>query len=373
MERPLTVIIDEKHLLNADKSRTDIGSSVLSDIFSTGAKRNLRIVLCNQALSGTDDQIMANMGYRLFTRLLNPKCLWLAQQSMRLKPAQTDKLARLEKREVVVSIPDPPYPFLVKVDELSFAPKPDESFLEKYAQEFLGQVSWTEDKGREDEPAPREAITGDALKVFLRITETAETIEDRFEALRMDRARETRARRVLEAKGYIIPEEITVGNKKIIYKVTTKGVNWIKQQKGLRIKVNRYPSGAVHEYLLNQVENKIGLIYPQFEFQRHSKIAREYSLQPDLVAIQPRGIRSIIEICIHNLNYEAANLVKERKIEGVDMVIAVTPNRRVKNALQRALETYQNSEAGPAQLAPVVVLDAGECLAPKFDWVTVFE
>ena len=60
-------------------------------------------------------------------------------------------------------------------------------------------------RGLESRPTEPEAITGDVLKVFVRIAEKVETIEQRYQSLKIDRSREVQARRILEAKGFIIP------------------------------------------------------------------------------------------------------------------------------------------------------------------------
>jgi len=371
-----TLGLDEQHFFRADQARNDIGSAVLAGIFATGAKRAIRIILSNQLVSMLNEQILGNIGCRICTRLTNPKCLWLLRQSMGLSRAHEALIQKLQKREILVSYSGNPTPFKVRVDEFSFPKKLDVKTIEANAQKFLAGLTWSGDTMLEGKPAaPVEAITGDCLKVLTRIAEVAETINQRYEALGMDRAQEVRARRRLEAKGYIEAEQITVGNKKIIYKVSNKGLHWIQQQKekGLNIKVKRFKSGAVHEFLLNQVEKNIGILNSQYRFQRNSEIAREHGIEPDSVLIMSLGYRTIIEVCCTNLEIEARTLTKERAIEGVDMVLAVTPNRKTKQILQTALERYPANTADNTELSPIVVLDAGQCLSPKFDWVSVFE
>ena len=158
------------------------------------------------------------------------------------------------------------------------------------------------------------------------------------------------------------------------YEVTNKARQWIEQQKqkGLNIKIKHFKSGPAHEYLLEQVEKNIGLLNSQFKFQRNSEIAREHGIQPDSLLIQPLGYRTIIEVICYNIDREAKILVKERGIAGVDMVIAIVPNQDMKKILQRAVDKCQIRESD-AQLASLVILDAGMCLCPKFDWISVFE
>jgi len=365
----LTLLVDEKHLFDSDKGRNDIGSAALATLSATGAKRGLRLALCNQHLSSLDEGILGNIGCRIITRLPNPKCIWFAQQSMGLYPPQARRITQLRKREVIVMSSDHPTPFAVRVNEFTFPEKPDDMYLEKMAQDFLSQITWAEDSCQEDRPTDPEAVKGDALKTFIRIAEKAETIEERCEAIRMDRARELRARRVLEAKGYIAEEEVTLANKKKIYKVTPKGA--VAASK-VGIKVKRYKSGAIHEYLLNQVEKRIGALNTKFKFQRNSTIAREYRIQPDSVLNMTSGYRAIIEIVCTNVDREVEVLNKERLIPGVDMVIAIAANKKVREALERALEDNLFQGRGDSEPARLVVLDA-ECLKRKFDWESVFE
>ncbi len=368
-----TLALDEHHLFSADKGRNDIGSSTLEGLFATGAKRGLRIVLSNQLISKLDEQIFGNIGCRIITRLANPRDIWLIQQSMGLSPEQAKSITRLEKREIIVSYGGSPTPFKVRVDELSFPPKLDEMTMENIAQDFLSQVNWNEDSGVESKPVEPDSMMGDVLRVFTSIAEKVENIEERSRSLKIDRATEVRARKVLEAKGFINEEKVSLGKLKF-YEISNKGKQWIERQKqkGLYIKIKHFKSGSAHEYMLMQAQENIGLLNNQFKFQRNSEIAREHGIQPDLVLIQPLGYRTIIEIICCNIDREAKILTKERGISGVDLVIAIAANQRMKKTLQDAVERCQVT-ANDSQLASLVILDAGKCLSPKFDWISVFE
>ena len=368
-----TLALDEHHLFSADKGRNDIGSSTLEGLFATGAKRGIRIILSNQLISQLDEQIIGNIGCRIITRLANPRDIWFIQQSMGLSPGQAKSITRLEKREIIVSYGGSPTPFKVRVDELSFPPKLDETTMENIAQDFLKQVNWNEDRGVESKPVEPDSMTGDVLRVFTSIAEKVEIIEERSRSLKIDRATEVRARKVLEAKGFINEEKVSLGKLKF-YEISNKGKQWIERQKqkGLSIKIKRFKSGSAHEYMLIHAQENIGLLNNQFKFQRNSKIAREHGIQPDLVLIQPLGYRSIVEIVCCNIDREAKILTTERGISGVDLVIAIAANQRMKKTLQCAVERCQVT-ANDSQLASLVILDAGKCLSPKFDWIGVFE
>jgi hypothetical protein len=368
-----TLGIDEHHLYRTDKARNDIGSSTLEGLFATGAKRGVRMVLSNQLISKLDEQIFGNIGCRIITRLANPRDIWLIQQSMGLSPEQAKSITRLEKREILVSYGGSPTPFKVRVDELLFPPKLDETAMEKKAQDFLDEVTWNEDTGLESKPVEPNTMTGDVLRVFIRIAEKVETIDERSRSLKIDRATDVRSRKVLEAKAFIYEDKISLARLKF-YEISVKGRQWIEQQKqkGLHIKIKHYKSGPAHEYLLEQAQKSIGALNSQFKFQRNSEIAREHDIQPDLVLIQPLGYRTIIEVICYNIDREARILTRERGIAGVDMVIAIVPDQHMKKALQRAVDRCQTRENN-ADLASLVILDAGKCLSPEFDWVSVFE
>lgn len=368
-----TLHIDEAHLLSSDESRNDIGTSALVCLFSTGGKRGIRLIYGTQLITGTASGIIGNIACRIITRLANPNCIWLAQQSMRLSHARAAKIPQLEKREVIVVYAEHPTPFMVRVNELSFPPEPDEMAMEASAQRFLEQVAWNEDSGLESKSVEPDKITGDVLRVFIRIAEKVETIEERSQSLKIDRACEVRARKVLEVKGFINEEKVALGKLKF-YEISTKGKQWIERQKqkGLHIKIKHFKSGPAHEYLLEQAEKNIGSLNTQFKFQRNSEIAREHGIQPDSLLIQPLGYRTIIEVICYNIEREAKILVTEMGIAGVDMVIAIVPNQGMKKALQRAVDRCRVRESD-AHLASLVILDAGTCLSPKFDWISVFD
>jgi hypothetical protein len=166
-------------------------------------------------------------------------------------------------------------------------------------------------------------------------------------------------------KGLVAQLETMVG-KWQLHQVTPKGQDWARQH-GVKISQRIFKSGPVHEFILERVEKAIGALNSRFRFQRHSEIARELGLQPDSVLLLPDARRIVIEVCCNNLAYDARNLTKERQVAGVDGIIAVTPNQRLKEALQRALDKCR-PEIPNAPLAPLVVLDAGQFLDRAFDW-----
>ena len=366
---PFMVVLEEYHLFSADPARVDIGKPTLCTQVATAGKRNIRFVFSNQLLN-FPEEILGNLGCRIVMRLSNPKCLWVAQRSMGLTPDQAAKFPELGFREAVVQYGDYPAPFKVRVDELSFPPPPNGAELELLAQDFLAGVRWAEEAAIH-EPSEDLSITGDVLKLFIHMAANcAQLISKRRDDVSMESAQEIRARNVLKAKGFIVEVEQTLGNRLKFHELTQKGVEWASRH---QIKVKQYKSGPLHEFLLNQIEKMACALSSKFAIQRNSPIAREHGLEPDSVLLMPEGRRIIIEICCNNMNYEARNLRREQQIEGVDKVIAITPNQKTKKALEQAVERCQVPDQAAARLKPLIVIDAGECLKKNFNWMTVLE
>lgn len=87
----------------------------------------------------------------------------------------------------------------------------------------------------------------------------------------------------------------------------------------------------------------------------------------------PGGQRVIIEICCNNMSYEAQNLRREQQIDGVDKVLAVTPNQKTRKALEQSVEKCTVADEATARLRPLIVVDAGECLKRGFDWAVILK
>ena len=363
------VIIEEAHMLASEAQRWDIGETILSRMFRTARKRAISLVLCDQVPSGLPAAILGNLGCRFVMRLISAPCIRSLQSSMGLRHHQASAITELQGREAVVQYQLHPTPFMIKVPEMSFPGRPQDSDLRTRADNLVAGIPWREYAAAAGQPtmaalAPGD-LAGDALQVMVRICEQpAEPIEQRCEALRMDRAREFRARGELDGGGLIEQADPTIGGRIKFFQPTTKGIAWAEKH---RVRVKKFKSGIVHEYLLSQVERRIGLLGPKWRLQRNSSIAQDQGLQPDLLAMGPDGCRVIVEICCSNLAYDTENILIEAGIPEVDKVLAVAPDKRTTRALHEAMETGSAS-ASPDQLAPVRLLDAGECLAKEFDW-----
>ncbi len=81
----------------------------------------------------------------------------------------------------------------------------------------------------------------------------------------------------------------------------------------------------------------------------------------------PDGERVIVEVCCHNLDYDAENILIEAGIPELDKLVAITPDKRTQRSLEQTLDKKRASFSS-APVPAVRVLDAAECLAKQFDW-----
>jgi len=281
----------------------------------------------------------------------------------------------MEPRRALVHYTLYPTPFEVEIPELRFPAKPEDRQLHQEAEDVLSTTQWSEHEERGKKAAAATArilapddLAGDALQVMIRICEApAEPIDQRCQVLKMERAREFRARAELDDRGLIRQLEQTIAGRIKFFQPTDKGIAWAQKR---NIRVKKFKSGIIHEYLLCQVEKRIGLIGPKWRLQRSSTIARDQSLQPDLLVMYPDGERIIVEVCCSNLKYDAQNILIEAALPEVDRVLAVTPDKKTKRSLGDALRKTSEDSSQDGQ-KPIAILDASQCLADKFDWAEV--
>jgi len=373
-DRLIFVVIEEAHMLGSEKARLDVGESTLCRTFRTARKRGLSLVICDQVPGELPQPVLANLACKVVMQLGTARSVWSLQTSMGLSREQADLLPALEKREAVVHYSLYSRPFKIEVPHLEFPPKPSEDELRSQAQAFLAQSHWAEERSqaqREHAPKPAPApdgLSSDALLVFTRICEhAAETIDERCEALRMDRSRENRARGELDDRGLIIKEEQAMGQV-VFFCLSEKG---IAEANRLHLRIHKPKSGSVHEHILSQAERQMGALGPKWRFQRTSSIGRDQGLQPDLLVLAPDGRRLIVEIVCSNVAYDARNVQAEAALPGVDRVIAITPDAKTLGSLNKALAKAAGSSPAPQGSASIITLFAAKCLDAEFDWRSV--
>jgi len=373
------VVIEEFHRLMTDPRRMDIGKALLPDLFRRARKRWLLFVLLDQVPGLLPPAVLANLGVSMALRLSDPRSLWAMGESMSLAPEQAAMLPELQKREAIVRYSAYPHPFLARIGDLTFGPKPPEAEIRRRAQEALAGVRWLprvatamglpSGQVASQIPAPSDPVTGDALKVMISICEHSELlIDERCDALQMDRSREGRARQSLLDLGLIAKSSQAMG-KNCFYEITPKGEDWSRHH-GAQIRVKRYKSGPAHEAILMKVQHALGKALPGCRFQLHSTIGAAQGKQPDLTITLRNGLLVVVEVCCNNPQYEVGSLIKESEIPGVDLVLAIASGAQVQHKIQRELDAAV-AKRGP-QLIPrasVVVLNGTEAIEPTFDWI----
>ena len=372
------VVVDEYHEFVAEKGRTDVGEDPLCRVSRTGRKRGIALVIADQLACKLPEAVLGNLGCRGVLRLVDAKSIWSLQSSMGLKRDQAEKIPQLEPRHAIVQYQLHPTPFEIRIPDLEFPPPLSEHKLAKIALEAVASSSWQQEQDTPEHVRmpPKSVVlepddlVGDPLQIMMRICEhPAESIEQRCKALEMDRAREFRGRGELLTRGYLVQFKKTISGKVKFFQPTAKGVAWAEKHK---IRLKRYKSGPLHEFILSEIERRICLIGPRWRLQRNSSIAREQGLQPDLLVMVPSGRRVIVEICCSNVSYDAENIVCELQIGDVDALVAVTPDKQSMRALSNAIGKAMVALNGEDH-TPISVFDAGLCLSDDFDWAAVLE
>jgi len=371
------VVIEEAHVLLPDRNRMDLGEAVLPDLFRRGRKRSMILAILDQVPGLLPPAVLANLGCCITMRITDPKSLWTMGNSMALTPEQSAVLPELQAREAVVRIAAHPKPFLARIRDLSFGPRPSEAEMRRRAEDALAGVTWTPGimppSARHgsptvaDGPAQLGELPGDALKVMLDICARSDHfIDERCEETQLDRSRELRARKMLLDRGLIEELSQTMG-KLTFYQVTPKGEDWAHQH---RVHVKKYKSGPVHEAILTKVQRALGMALPGARFQRGSTIGSEIGKEPDLALTLKEGRAILVEVCCHNVTRQVETLLEEAAIQDVDMLVAVTAGVELRRKLQQELDK-KAKDSGPRLFTKgtVTVISAPDCLEPGFDWV----
>jgi len=360
-----TIILDRWYPFHPDRSGNNRARDTFERFLASAAKHGIRVVLCNQVVSNLSNRILNQLGCNIVARLGDPKDIHLIAESMGLSRAQAMSIPQLKNRQVIVSYSGHRSPFKVQLDEFSFPPRPDEDALAENTRSFLGTVNCSRKSCMENKPVEPRVAPNYILKVLTRIGQEVETIYERCKALAMDRASEAHARQILLAKGYIDEANQKLGGKRRFYQVTFKGAEWAKTQ-GIEIK--RFKSEPAGEYILNRLKDNISSCNRQYKFKQTSGIDCECGVEPDLLLTVPRYRKVAINIISSNVDSQVQLLTNDKNIPGIDKIIVVVPDGNTKKTVQDTLDKYRSRENGKADLTPVVILDAGECLLPDFDW-----
>jgi hypothetical protein len=230
--------------------------------------------------------------------------------------------------------------------------------------------------GPAGKPKAEDGLPPTEARVYARIAERPwELIDDRKDALGIDREAEGQARARLEARG-LITFSCRVGAKHRLCELTARGRDFARSR-GLAV-FEQGKGSTAHGCIIRYAEVSLGRHSPAFRFQRVGASSTLGGVQSDLLLLLPSGGRVPIQACYRNQPaYEAGALLRLHRLallepgdpNRVDFVLCVAVNRRHKAALERALMA-RNGGRLPGRL---VLLDFDAVVDPGFDWVSVFE
>jgi hypothetical protein len=338
--------------------------------------------------------VRGNLGSIIVLRQGNRDGVRQAAGAVNLKPWQEEEIARLPNRHAIARFSRYGEPVYLAVKDaralgLGVSPPPSREEARERSRPVLeaipfvkgGEASQGEAARAEGGEAGQEAVQEGELRprekrVFARICERPwELIDDRKDALGLDRESEGAARATLEARGLSGFAGI-VGAKNRLFELTARG-RAVAEAEGLAVSKTG-KGGVAHEATVQYTERSLGKYSPRFRFQRAGVSPTTGGVQPDLLLVLPGGGRIPIQACCGNQPaYEADAMLRLHRLallgpgdaDKVDFVLAVCVNRRHKAAIERALQE-RNGGRMPDR---VVLLDFDTVVDPAFDWASVFE
>jgi len=274
---------------------------------------------------------------------------------MGLSVEQEAELVELARRMAIVQTGGIPKPFVVSVIEIPERYRPAESELlerEHASLDIIDYEFYDVDvpevllgKKKEDEGLELKPIRGDMHKVLTRMCELpCEVIDERCEAIGIERAREYRARKNLIKLG-MIEHGDKVGSKWQLYVPTEKGIRWARS---LGIKVPAFKSGIGHEFMVQKVRRRLKDFFIDIEFFSPGESLGISGVQPDLLAGLRRkdgdsSWRIAIQISSTNrAEYEVKRAVELSGIAQIDLVIIVARNKTTGRAIERKLREAED-------------------------------
>ena len=290
---------------------------------------------------------------------------------------QTERLQSLGKGECIVSLTGDrcPVPLLVRIPLLEidrsnltqqerefFAARSLEDLLPHVRLRYSGFIEERQEQVRRERDPNR--LTMAAWRVFVRIADNVEKIEDRMAALGMNRGEEEVARKECMDKGYVAKAG-TFGQGIRFFELTPKGRAYAEAH---NVPVRTFKSGVVHEAILQGVRRSLSKACPSIRWTTSAGVTG--STQPDAYGVFHDGQAICIQIHCHNkIDYEVRKLMDLCAIEHVDMVLLVAPTKKAIAAVSLAIDRMWKKEV-PRRC---VLLSATECLEADFDWMTLLE
>lgn len=404
-ETKVVLIIEEVHMHASWKkmSRFDIGEPVVVRVMRQGQNFGMSCVVIDQSPSLLHGAVLANVATRIVMRLTNSPCVKAIGHSMGLTELQQEELVELPRRRALMQTADVPKALLIRVVDIQEHERPPEHELlerERMSLESLDHfvpavdvVEVLHADGKDEDDIGMKVIRGDMHKVLARICENpCELIEDRSDAVGIERAREGRAREKLLKVGMIELGD-KVGAKWLLYRPTDKGKNWAQ---ALGLEVPRFKSGVGHEYMVRQVRDSLGGFFGEdIQFFAPGEGLVICGVQPDLLAGLRRsdvksGFRMAIEISSQNkAKYEARKALEMADLGQIDLVVLVAKTRTHRRDIERMLGKLAKEEGGNGGLLDdnarkrkthlqetrgrIVALDFETCASSDYDWSWVVE
>jgi hypothetical protein len=237
-----------------------------------------------------------------------------------------------------------------------------EDLLPSVRPRFTGFIEQRRDvRQRERDP---NRLSTNAYKVFVRIAQYPETIEERMAALGMNRGEEESARKECINKGYVA-EAGGYGRGITLFELTDKGGGFAD---GNNIPVKKYKSGPAHEALVNRVRRAISRACPSVRWV--AAAGATGSVQPDAYGLFHNGHALCVQInCKNKLDNEIQSLNDLCRIDHLDFIFLVLPTKKAQVAAESVISGKWPQDVPRRYM----LLSATECLEDNFDWVTIFE
>jgi AcrR family transcriptional regulator len=378
-------------------------SGVLRDLRKTGASG----IVVSQLIQDVASSVRGNLGSVVCMRQGHRQGVREAGAALNLAAWQEQEVARLPNRHAIARFSRYGEPVYLAVKDarslgLGVSPPPSREEARERSRPVLEAIPFVKrcerptasvgaggvGVGAIGPSADGEGSAGSAavdgglhsreMRVFACIAERPwELIEDRMDALGLDRESEGDARAKLEARG-LTGFAGVVGAKNRLFELTARG-RAFAEERGLTVARGGGAAGSVvHQAVIEYVQRSLGGHSPSFRFQRAGASSTTAGVQPDLLLVMPGGGRIPIQACCRNQpGDEASALMKLHRLaqlgvgdaDKVDFVIAVAANKRHKAALERALQE-KNGGRMPDR---IVLLDFDSVTDAAFDWASVFE
>jgi hypothetical protein len=388
------LVMEEAHAYMS--GATDKRTSDLKESTPSGVLRDLRKsgggtcgVVVSHLIHDVSPSVRGNLGSVISLKQGNRESVRQAAGSLNLKPWQEDEIAKLPNRHAIARFSrygDPVY-FAVKdacALGLGVSPTPSREEARERSRPILEAIPYV--KGEEapqrlaleggGKEAGSEAVKEGELRprekrVFARICERPwELIDDRKDALGLDRESEGAARDTLGTRNLIGFAGI-VGAKNRLVDLTARGFA-VAAVWGLTV-AKRGKGSVVHQAIVEYTQQSLERYSPLFRYQRIGISSTTLGVQPDLLVLTMSGGRVPVQACYRNQpKDEAEKLMKLHDLalldvgdpDKVDCVLAVASNRRHKAAVEKALRE-KNGGKMPARM---VMLDFDMIVHPAFDW-----